>query len=36
VAPKIETELIPGAGHDLTFVQAELVNEKIIEFLRRP
>jgi pimeloyl-ACP methyl ester carboxylesterase len=33
VAPKIKTEIIPGAGHDLTVVQAELVNQKILEFL---
>jgi len=34
VAPQIKTELIPGAGHDLTLAQAELVNNKILEFLR--
>jgi pimeloyl-ACP methyl ester carboxylesterase len=33
VAPKINVELIPNAGHDLTLVQAELVNSKIVEFL---
>jgi pimeloyl-ACP methyl ester carboxylesterase len=36
VAPRIETGIIPGAGHDLTFVQADLVNRKILEFLKRP
>lgn len=35
VAPQIKTELIPDAGHDLTMVQAELVNEKVIEFLKQ-
>jgi pimeloyl-ACP methyl ester carboxylesterase/TM2 domain-containing membrane protein YozV len=33
VAPQVRTELIPGAGHDLTLAQAELVNGKILEFL---
>ncbi len=33
VAPEIMTEVIPDAGHDLTFVQADLVNRKILEFL---
>lgn len=33
VAPGIRTEIIPGAGHDLTIIQAELVNRIIIEFL---
>ena len=35
VAPYIQTETIPNAGHDLAFVQAEMVNEKIIEFLKQ-
>jgi len=34
VAPQIKTEIIPGANHDITFVQAELVNEKIINFIK--
>jgi pimeloyl-ACP methyl ester carboxylesterase len=34
-APQIEAEIIPKAGHDLTFVQAELVNRKVVEFLER-
>jgi len=34
VAPQIRTELIPKAGHDLTLVQAEIVNSKILEFLK--
>jgi pimeloyl-ACP methyl ester carboxylesterase len=33
VAPQIQTEIIPHAGHDLTIVQAELVNKKILDFL---
>jgi pimeloyl-ACP methyl ester carboxylesterase len=35
-APHIEAEVIPKAGHDLTFVQAELVNRKVVDFLERP
>lgn len=34
VAPQIKTEVISDAGHDLTFVQAEMVNKKVLEFLR--
>jgi len=34
VAPQIETEVIPNAGHDLTIVQAEMVNRKVLEFLK--
>ncbi len=33
VAPQIKTELIPQAGHDLTIVQAEMVNNKVLGFL---
>lgn len=36
LAPQIKTEIIPGAGHDLVSVQAEMVNEKILEFLKQP
>ena len=35
-AAQIEAEVIPKAGHDLTFVQAELVNRKVVKFLERP
>jgi pimeloyl-ACP methyl ester carboxylesterase len=35
VAPQVTTEIIPDAGHDLTFAQAALVNRRIVEFLRR-
>jgi pimeloyl-ACP methyl ester carboxylesterase len=34
VAPQIQTEIILNAGHDLTIVQAELVNRKVLEFLK--
>lgn len=34
VAPHIKAEVIPNAGHDLTIVQAEMVNVKILEFLK--
>jgi len=34
VAPQIRTELVPKAGHDLTLVQAEMVDRKILEFLK--
>jgi pimeloyl-ACP methyl ester carboxylesterase len=33
VAPNIKIEIIPNAGHDLTLVQAEIVNRKILDFL---
>ena len=36
IAPQIKTTIIPGAGHDLTFVQADLVNQKMLTFLREP
>jgi pimeloyl-ACP methyl ester carboxylesterase len=35
VAPHIQTKLIPDAGHDLTMVQAEMVNKTVLEFLRQ-
>ena len=34
VAPQITAELIPGAGHDLSMVQADLVNTRVVEFLK--
>jgi hypothetical protein len=34
VAPQVTTEIIPGAGHDLTIAQAEIVNRRIVEFLK--
>jgi pimeloyl-ACP methyl ester carboxylesterase len=33
VAPQIRTEVIPGAGHDLTFLCAEQVNSTVLGFL---
>lgn len=33
VAPQIVTEILPDCGHDLTLVQAELVNRRILDFL---
>jgi len=36
VAPNIKAVVIPNAGHDLTIVQAEMVNTKVLEFLRKP
>jgi len=35
VAPHIKSEIIPNAGHDLSIVQAELVNRKVLEFLKK-
>lgn len=34
VVPRIKTEIIPNAGHDLTIVQTKLVNEKVLVFMR--
>ncbi|MFN7998687.1 MAG: alpha/beta hydrolase [Bryobacteraceae bacterium] len=34
VAPGVIAEIVPGAGHDLTFVQAAMVNRRIAEFLK--
>jgi len=36
LAPQIKSEIIPHAGHDLTMVQAEMVDDKILEFLKGP
>ncbi len=33
VAPRVKAEIIPGAGHDLTIAQADLVIKKVLEFL---
>ncbi len=35
VAPQIETAVVAGAGHDLTIVQATIVNQLVLDFLRR-
>ncbi|MCZ7682916.1 MAG: alpha/beta hydrolase [Sandaracinaceae bacterium] len=34
VAPQIEAELIPGAGHDLPIAQRELTTRRVLEFLQ--
>jgi pimeloyl-ACP methyl ester carboxylesterase len=34
VAPRVTCCIVPGAGHDLTVVQPELVNQRVLEFLR--
>ncbi|MGB2897040.1 MAG: alpha/beta hydrolase [Anaerolineales bacterium] len=36
VAPNIETTIIPNAGHDLTMAQADVVNDRILEFFEKP
>lgn len=36
VAPQIRTDVILQAGHDLTIVQAKIVNSRILEFLELP
>jgi pimeloyl-ACP methyl ester carboxylesterase len=33
VAPHLQTVVIPNAGHDLSFAQAHLVNETVLDFL---
>jgi len=33
-APSITAEIIPNAGHDLTIVQADVVNNRVLEFLK--
>ncbi len=35
VAPQIATEIIPDCGHGLTIEQTEMVDKRILEFLRR-
>lgn len=35
VAPQVTAEIIPGAGHDLTIAQADMVNRRILEFLKQ-
>jgi pimeloyl-ACP methyl ester carboxylesterase len=33
VALQVTAEIIPGAGHDLTFARATVVSERILQFL---
>ena len=35
VAPQVQAEVISGAGHDLSLVQADVVNRRVLEFLAR-
>ncbi|HEV2444524.1 MAG TPA: alpha/beta hydrolase, partial [Candidatus Sulfopaludibacter sp.] len=35
VAPQVTAEIVPGAGHDLTFAQTAIVNERILRFLKQ-
>jgi pimeloyl-ACP methyl ester carboxylesterase len=35
VAPHIKAEVIPDAGYELTIVRAEMVNTKVLEFLKQ-
>jgi pimeloyl-ACP methyl ester carboxylesterase/TM2 domain-containing membrane protein YozV len=35
-APRIRVKIIPGAGHDLPIVKADMVNRMILEFLEQP
>jgi len=34
IASQIQTEVIPNAGHDLSMAQADLVNQKVLDFLK--
>jgi pimeloyl-ACP methyl ester carboxylesterase len=34
-APQVRAEIVPGAGHDLTVAQADLVNRKVLEYLKQ-
>jgi pimeloyl-ACP methyl ester carboxylesterase len=34
VAPQVTAGIVPGAGHDLTFCQTAMVNERVLQFLR--
>ena len=36
IAPHIKTDTILNAGHDLSIVQAEIVNRKVLDFLKQP
>ena len=33
VAPRIETMLVPGAGHDAVVAQPELIADRVLQFL---
>jgi pimeloyl-ACP methyl ester carboxylesterase len=36
VAPSVTAEIVPGAGHDFTALQADTVDRRVVEFLRQP
>lgn len=36
VAPQIQAELVPGAGHDLPIAQRERMTRRVLEFLEAP
>jgi pimeloyl-ACP methyl ester carboxylesterase len=36
VAPLVQAEIIPGAGHDLVCVQPDVVARRVLEFLDEP
>jgi pimeloyl-ACP methyl ester carboxylesterase len=36
VAPLVEAEIVPGAGHDLTMIQPDVVASRVLEFLGEP
>jgi pimeloyl-ACP methyl ester carboxylesterase len=36
VAPLVEAEVVPGAGHDLAMVQPDHVARRVLEFLDKP
>jgi pimeloyl-ACP methyl ester carboxylesterase len=33
VAPQVQVQVVPGAGHDLTMAQAEMVDQVVLDFL---
>ncbi len=35
VAPQVAAEIIPGAGHDLAIAQAEMIDRRILEFVKQ-
>jgi pimeloyl-ACP methyl ester carboxylesterase len=36
VAPRIQAVILPGCGHDLTVLRADMVNRRMIDFLKAP
>ena len=34
IAPRIEIYFIPGTGHDLMFTHTDVVNQRVLEFLK--